>query len=69
MSTRSLLVAGWATKDPRKAPRLRRVVQALRAKLRLGQDGAADIASEPRLGYRLRLPATARLSTSGAVGR
>jgi len=53
VSARSLLADGWATDDMHKAYRVHRVVRALRAKLWLGQDGAADIASEASLRYRL----------------
>jgi two-component system KDP operon response regulator KdpE len=69
VSARSLLADGWATDDVGKAQRVRRVVQALRAKLRLDQTGAAHIVSEASVGYRLRLPEAARtLHVGGAVG-
>lgn len=65
VSAKSLLADGWATDDMRKASRVRRVVRALRAKLRLGQNGAAHIVSEASVGYRLRLPETARTLMGG----
>lgn len=69
VSARSLLADGWATDDLRKAHRVRRVVRALRTKLRLGQNGAADITSEASLGYRLRLPSTIPLRHYGVLSR
>jgi len=69
VSARSLLADGWATSDMRKANRVSRVVQALRAKLLVRQDGAVNIASEAGRGYRLQLLGLSPLHCDDPVGR